>query len=78
MITSGILRVAPGMAGEVSAELDRIPKVTAQGVYREKYVVFVAEGFDLEQLQKLRQFLLQELPAIEAATAICGAIEIEP
>lgn len=75
-IASGILKVAPGMAGEVLAELELIPKVSAQGIYREDHVVFVAEGFDLEQLRRLRQFLLEELPAIEAATPICGAIEI--
>ena len=76
LIASGILKVVPGMVDEVLAELELMPKVSAQGVYREEHVVFVAEGFDLEQLRRLRQFLLEELPAIEAATPICGAIEV--
>ena len=76
MIASGILKVEPSKIDEVVAELELIPKVTAQGVYRDVHLVFVAEGFDLEQLQQLRQFLLEEVPAVEAVTPISGAIDI--
>lgn len=58
LIASMIVKAEPELAEEVSRQLGRAPGVTTYGVHKEVNIVVVAEAHDVEQLENLSRYIL--------------------
>ncbi len=66
LITSCIVKVRPKQAEDVVELLRQIPKVTPYGLHRETHIVIVAEAHDALQIDRLNEYILEQIPGVLA------------
>jgi nitrate reductase NapAB chaperone NapD len=66
LIASSIVKVVPEKAEEVRELLNQIPKVTTYGIHKESNIIIVAEAHDVEQLESLNNYILEQFPDVLA------------
>lgn len=59
LVASMIVKAEPELAEEVARQLGRVPGVTTYGVHKEENIVVVAEAHDVEQLENLTRYILE-------------------
>jgi nitrate reductase NapAB chaperone NapD len=59
LVASMIVKAEPEQAEEVCRQLGRVPGVTTYGVHKEVNIVVVAEAQDVEQLENLAKYIVE-------------------
>jgi len=61
--------VAAGKAEEIVRLLQRTPNVTCYGVHGRNHVVILAEGHDEQQLENLRDYILNSYEDVQSVSS---------
>lgn len=61
LVASMIVKAEPEKAEEVARLLGRVPGVTTYGVHKDVNIVAVAEAHDVEQLDNLAKYIVDNL-----------------
>lgn len=59
LVASMIVKAEPEQAEEVCRQLGRVPGVTTYGVHKDVNIVVVAEAQDVEQLENLATYIVE-------------------